>query len=587
MTKATKSTGLALLACLMLGSAADVQAQRRRNAQKQQPKPAARRQAPQKQTPAPAKQTPSPAQVRRADTTIRSTTLEVYQQYEPEIKQITKPELSPVLPPQSTKKAVQQYDVPQQTLYYSYRALPLRPLALGKDSLSRSPENYVMLGGGNLSTILGEAGITALKGHDWRSNINARFLNQKGDLIGQRLQEYRIGANAEWDLSGPTLEFGLKALHRRYGQYGYDQEQYKLSEADVKRTLDNYGANIGLKSRQPGFWGLQYHARVAADIFKTSVSDAERNFELHVPVWKQFDSSFSAGIGGHVWLTNMGSNTTQYAADNSHIYQITPWFEYRQDGFESHVGLSPTFGKQGISYLLPDVSLAYRFDGDKVRIGAVYQSRLQQNSFEELAMLNPFVLRIPNYQQSRIDDVYGELRIALGHHLSVWGRAGWMRAGNLPMFVVAQGMPDNRWQRVEYDAKVQAITWGGGLRYAVAEDLSVGIAGNWYSFYRKSNDKVYGQPGVRLRGDVAWRVIKDLRVTAYTSVLDRIWSRDFNGNDVKIAGVFDVGLAGEYTIADRAELFLRAENLLNRQNERWLGYPSFGFNIYGGLRFRF
>lgn len=583
MTKATRSTGIALLATLLLACGTDAQAQRRRTPpQKQAPKPAVRKQAPAK----PAPQQSAPAPVRRADTTIRSTTLEVYQQYEPELKPVTKPELSPSLPPPATRKLSPQYDVPQQTLYYSYRALPLRPLALGKDSLNPKPEDYVLLGGGNRSTILAEAGISSFKGRDWRSAVNARFLNQKGDLVGQRLQEYRLGANAEWDLSGPTLRAGIKALHRRYGQYGFDQERYTLSEDEVRRTLDNYGLRLGLNSRQPGFWGLEYNAEAGVDIFKTSVSALERNVDVHVPVSKQFDSSFSAGIGVHAWLTTINSTRINETRANNNIFQLSPWFAYRQDGFEAHVGLSPTIGQDGISYLLPDVRVAYRFNGDRVRIGAGYESRLRLNSYQELVGINPFIVDITNYQQSRVDDVYGELRIALGHHLSVWGRAGWMRAGNLPVFTVHAG-PDDRWQAVSYDPRVQAITWSGGIRYAVSEDLSLGFDGNWYNFYRKTGSRVYGQPSVRMRGDVSWRIIPDLRLTAYTSVLDQIWSRDQLGADVRLRGVFDVGLAGEYTFAERFDLFLRAENLLNRANERWLGYPSFGINLYGGLRFRF
>ncbi len=587
MTKAARSGRIALLGCLLLLASGDLQAQRRRTPARQpKAKPAARKQVPQKTTPQ-AQGPSAAAPIRRGDTTIRSTTLEVYQQYEPELKQVAKPELSPALPPPSNLKTEQQYEVPQQTLYYSYRALPLRPLALGKDSGVSRPENYVLLGGGNLSTILGEAGITALKGRDWHSSIDARFLNQKGDLVGQRLQEYRLGAHAEWDLSGPTLEADVKALHRRYGQYGYNQDAFKLSEDDVRRTLDNYGLNLGLKSRQPGFWGLQYHAAAGIDLFKTSVSAAERNIDIHVPVWKQFDSSFSAGIGLHAWLTTINSTSVVTSRTYNNVLQITPWLEYRQDGFESHIGLSPTLGHYGVTYLLPDISLGYRFSGDKVRIGAVYKSRLQRNTYEELVGMNPFINQLDIYQQSRVDDVYGELRLALGHHLSVWGRAGWMQMKEMPLFVVQAGA-DDRWQTVFYDSRVQAITWSAGIRYAVAEDLSLGFSGNWYNFYNKATfNHVYGQPGVRLRGDVAWRIVRDLRLTAYTSVLDQIWSRDQLNEDVRLRGVFDVGLAGEYTFADRFELFLRAENLLNRANERWLGYPSFGINLYGGLRFRF
>ena len=90
-----------------------------------------------------------------------------------------------------------------------------------------------------------------------------------------------------------------------------------------------------------------------------------------------------------------------------------------------------------------------------------------------------------------------------------------------------------------------------------------------------------------IRGDAALSVVRDLRITAYAEVLDQIWGRDAAHHEVKLKGVFDIGAAAEYALVRRFSLFLRAENLLGRRNERWLGYPSFGFNIYGGARFLF
>jgi outer membrane cobalamin receptor len=81
--------------------------------------------------------------------------------------------------------------------------------------------------------------------------------------------------------------------------------------------------------------------------------------------------------------------------------------------------------------------------------------------------------------------------------------------------------------------------------------------------------------------------LQALLITAYVEVLDEIWSQDASGQEVRVKGVFDLGAAAEYTIIEKLNLFIRTENLLGRHNERWLGYPSFGFNIYGGVRFRF
>src|SRR4051812_22485699 len=87
-----------------------------------------------------------------SDTVLKGSTIEVIQAYKPQIKQAPKPEWVPQLPPADTSHPSFTYDVPQQTLYYTYSSMPLRPLALGKEAAQLPFPDYVKLGGGNLST---------------------------------------------------------------------------------------------------------------------------------------------------------------------------------------------------------------------------------------------------------------------------------------------------------------------------------------------------------------------------------------------------------------------------------------------------
>src|SRR5882757_9208051 len=89
------------------------------------------------------------AQAQKPDTVIKSNTIEITQSYQPEIKQNPKPVLRPGLPPADTSHPVFTYDVPQQTLFYTYSSTPLRPLALGRDSVGPIYNRYIKIGGGN------------------------------------------------------------------------------------------------------------------------------------------------------------------------------------------------------------------------------------------------------------------------------------------------------------------------------------------------------------------------------------------------------------------------------------------------------
>src|SRR5688572_13725463 len=97
---------------------------------------------------------PALAQAQQAaqkDTVIKGATIEITQLYKPEVTRAPRPEPVPVLPPVDTTAPALQYDVPSQTLLYSYSSLPLRPLALDAIEPARSFGNYIKFGGGNLS----------------------------------------------------------------------------------------------------------------------------------------------------------------------------------------------------------------------------------------------------------------------------------------------------------------------------------------------------------------------------------------------------------------------------------------------------
>src|SRR5690606_32759017 len=114
------------------------------------------------------------------DTVLPGTTIEILQNYTPEVKKTPKPEFAPTLPPVDNKKPVFSYDVPKQNLNYTYSSMPIRPLALGKTARDNPFTNYIKAGGGNLSTLYLDAGIGSLKGENYETAIHLKHLSQTG-----------------------------------------------------------------------------------------------------------------------------------------------------------------------------------------------------------------------------------------------------------------------------------------------------------------------------------------------------------------------------------------------------------------------
>ena len=577
------NTGICLLLLAALAVSAPADAQRRRQQTKKKVEQKAKKDS-KKQVGKTKLQPENPRPQRNTgnnDTTIRSTTFEVEQIYKPEIKPTPKPELTPTMPPAAVQRLNQQYEVPQQALNYTYRSLPIRPLALGKDTATPPPASYIKAGGGNLSTIFGDIGIGGFKGGNWESAFHAHHISQKGDITGQKFWHTGLDASGTLHTNGHAWKALLDVDYRRVGLYGYDHDAYNYSEDNLNRTYTSGGLLLGVKNEETGVLGLDYDAFIRANFSAGTSLNGERTIELNVPVSKKIDESFSVALGMNALLTQLKTDSNQ----NNNIFQLTPAFNYMKEQFAAHFGLSPTFGKGGIAYLLPDITAGYQVN-DHFKVNAGWQAKLIQNTFQQLYLRNMFLFGPQKVQQTRSDEVFGAFEAGIGKHISINARVSWWQYDNLPMYLT-DSMADGKTFMVVYEPRVNAISFQAAMRYQVATTLSVGLSGAYFGYYNKRGDKLWNEPAVRFKGDFQWSPLKDLQINAYFSLLDQIFAVTKAGSEVKLNGVADLGLGGEYQLIPQLSLWVNVNNLTNRKNERWLNYEGFGINVYGGLRFRF
>ena len=56
---------------------------------------------------------------------------------------------------------------------------------------------------------------------------------------------------------------------------------------------------------------------------------------------------------------------------------------------------------------------------------------------------------------------------------------------------------------------------------------------------------------------------------------------------VNVKGFVDLGIGASYKINNKFSVFLKANNLLNTENARYLYYQAIGVNVFGGLTYSF
>ena len=128
-------------------------------------------------------------------------------------------------------------------------------------------------------------------------------------------------------------------------------------------------------------------------------------------------------------------------------------------------------------------------------------------------------------------------------------------------------------------------------------DLSVVLKGNYYSYNLESLPFALQKPKFDLTATAGFRIID--RLTGFTDfeVIGKrkamtYYFSPFSSSlpetkEFSIDPTIRLNLGATYDLTSKFKLFGRVDNLLNRQNEQWLGYASQGLRLLAGVTFSF
>ncbi len=520
------------------------------------------------------------------DTIIPGQTIEIIQSYKPEIAKPVKPVLYPSLPVIDTSRPVFQYEVPQQTLSYTYHSVPIRPLALGRAEVMNPFQNYVKAGFGNRSSVYIDAGLGNMKNEQYETALHFSHLSQKGPIVNQQSSRTTFNGTGKYYYGGHAFSAGLDISRNGHSFYGYDHDTFSFSRNAVKQVYTGGNIAIGMKNTKMNRWNVWYKPQFEFGLYTDKLNAVERKFAFDIPASMDIDSNmaFTMGIKG---------NFTQLKNDSfdvgNNYFQLNPALDVKWQSLRIHIGLSPTWGKNNTAYLLPDLRLAGSLFEQGITLVAGWKGELIQNTYQQLSTKNPFLYNIYSVKQTKTDQVFGGFESALGKHISFGGTLSWRQWKDMALFINDYTLsPDGRFFATVYDRKIQALSLDAFIRYQVGNVFGLSASGTWYNFYHTETwDKAFQEPMLRLGGNMYIRPLDQLYINVNADFWDGIYARQYDGSNKKLSAFLDLSASAEYSIIPRLSLFLQLNNILDSRYQRWNQYQTYGFNIIGGLRFKF
>jgi hypothetical protein len=529
------------------------------------------------------------AQNRNAsDTTFKGQSLDFYSTYKPEIAPAPKPVFVPTLPVVDTSKPTLQYVVPEQTISYTYKAEPIKPLALKRAKEKLPFENYAQIGIGSQGSFLLDAGIGSLIGDNYDASIHFNHLSQRGKYVeNQKWSQNTLDAAGNFYFPKHTLNVGLQADRRAYRQYGYNNNFYTFEDKDVRNVYSGMQLSAGLTPGDNTWWNLKYKPTARLYWCNSEMGASEINFDFALPVSKEINQNLTASFAVNGGLASYVPKGASGIANN--FIQFNPALDIKYEGFEARIGIKPTFASTN-NFVLPDLHLSGKlFEGD-MKLYAGWQGNLEQHLYRSMTLYNPFMEANYQVQQGRLSHVYGGFESSLGSHITIGAALGYKMWNNLAMYQNDYTSSIDGRQFEAYYRDVNAFVVDAKFQYMIGEQFSLLANSEWHFYDVRTgvlNERVQHMPQLALRGGFSWTPLSKLGVGADLIVYDRMFARNANGLVQKLNTIFDLNANASYEVHERVALFVKVNNILNQRYQFWNQYPSLGFMAMGGLRFKF
>ncbi len=523
------------------------------------------------------------------DTTKR-TTIDIISSYKPVLRNSVKINLAASQMKADSTHPNLTYDIPAQNLFYSYQAIPIKPVALAMDSnLYLGLRNYLKAGFGNFSTAYVSGGFSFGDGKKSLANLYADYLSSKGKIQFQDYTKLTIKATGSYFM--PKNEaYGSATISQTDNYlYGYDHSVYNYKTKDsIRNQFQDISLRAGIRNTVAMDYGISYNPNVEVSSFSNKNKLSESSLVLNAPVEKKFGDVFTAKVEVRADITSYATkgllpNNIKFS---NNVFQVAPSLAYATPVFSINGGITPTWN-DGKFVWLPNVYAEAQIPGKIFMLEAGWVGRYTKNTFRNLSAMNPYLETITAENNTKEIEYYGGIKATVGKHFNFSAKAGFVHFINMPFFI-NDTASDNKAFVVSNEARVNDLRVHGDLSYINQDKFTVtaGLTFNGYTGMQ-TNAKAWNTVPMELTSSLRWWAFKQVMLKAdfYAFAGGNYLA---NGNIAKnFKGGSDLSAGMEFKVNKMFSAWLDVNNILNDKYERWHNYQVYGLNLLGGVRVNF
>ncbi len=479
----------------------------------------------------------------------------------------------------------------------------VRVLTIRQEELPELTGNYLKAGIGNYGTAYGRAYLHNTRSERGSYGLDFKHLSSSRgpvDRDNSRQSQTSLGLSGE-TYNGPLVLGAKIDLGReRYNFYGYDRNVPDLPKSDsLKQVFKRAGLKVYARNRARDA-AFQYETALGFNYWSDAFEASESNLYASLRSTYRLSETNRVRVDGDVSFISHTDSVT----DRRPFVQVTPAFETTLNRLNLMVGATLGYTGDTINNarqfnIYPAVRAAYTVTEDKLVAYAGLGGAIERVTLYDLTTENPWLA--PNVRVAdtrRGPTVYFGFNATPARALSVNARVTLSNDRNL--YFYNNSRRDSTKFELVYDQKsTQLVNIHGEVLYNAAEKLRLGLKADYNGYNTKTLAEAFHRPAFQSTLFGSYNFYEKLLIGAelytYSSSYGAGYAPRFPGSPDRTGlqlvrptdTVIDLNLRGDYRLMDNLSIFAQGNNLLGRDNARFLNYPVKGLNVLAGVTYQF
>ena len=428
-----------------------------------------------------------------------------------------------------------------------------------------------------------------------KTRISSKFFHesfQEGPIAGTNSASSESAVKISVDYKMKTVELipvvqWQRNGYRFYGNTNRASSGFSSEEATkVSRGHIDFGFSVRGKTDELGYTIDPHVYRTDQSVQDGQAINSEGGFRFTSGLQLEVAKDFMVGF-------NLDGNISKYEGGLEYtrsLFKVSPWISRTSDNWNIRAGLGLfTDEMSGVrqTSLNPFVDAEWKFD-PKWSLYGMVDGGINWNGLNTILELNQFMDDTLILQNTRVDvSLGGGIKGALTNNLTLKSGLEWKSVEFMPFFIPAAN-DSSRYSLVYDNGNTDILSFSTKLTYATSTSTSFGIEFSLYNYQTSTLEKAWHLPSRTFTLFFSKNIKEKFFINSEVIAQGGIEAPGATALEViELDSFFDVNLDLDYKATDRFSVFLKLNNLLNKEYENYIGYPVRGTAFKVGGKYRF